>query len=177
MTTQRTLSGLLALLTDNTVGNIGAEDVRDIVETLRNGYGVIYILAPIETVITDSVSYFPGAGTYTLGIADNWEMSINGRLRYIGNSPRTVQAINTWSATAAGNNKLVNFGISKNGIICPESIIHRKIGTGSDVGAGPSHALVTVANGDYLDFRVKNTTDTTNVTLETSNLIVVDIVK
>jgi len=168
--TQQTLTALLALLADNITEAISAQDVRDIVETLRNGHG------EISVSITSTSSYFPDAGTYTLSANDhNWDMSTNGQLRYIGTAPRAMIANCSFSMTSAGNNQVAELVITKNGTPLTPSVVRRKIGTGSDVGTGALHAFTSVVNGDYLDVRIRNTTSTANLTLETCNLFAMDM--
>ena len=54
--TQRSITALYAVLPDNTAGDISPEDVRDIVETLRNGHGEMAITATAFAVSTSITS-------------------------------------------------------------------------------------------------------------------------
>lgn len=174
--TQRTLTAIMALLNANITGDIGDQDLRDAVETLHNGHGEISLVTPAETVITSSVSWFRDAGTYALNIGHHWTMDpANGQLQYIGEVDRMAHIAVSWSMTCAGNNKLLELVVARNGTPIEPSRIQRKVGTGSDVGTGAMHAACNVSPNDYLDVRIRNTTDTANVTLTTCNLFVMDM--
>jgi hypothetical protein len=171
--TQRSISALLALLPDNTSGDISPQDVRDIVETLRAGHGEIYVSSSAATSFADTTTWVEAAGTYTLsGNAHNWDENTNARLRYIGTADRVVHIAGSVSMTSSANNQVVEIGIGKNGTILTPSIQRRKIGTGTDVGALALHGFIDVTLNDYLSIMVRDTSWTAaeTVTLDLANL-------
>lgn len=171
--TRRSLSETLALLADNATGAISAQDLRDAVVTLTPDHGEISITSASATTISDTTSYFPVAGTYTLASgADDWDMDSNGQLRYIGAAPREVHVWATASFTAASNNQVLYVGISKNGTDITAADVHTKIGTGTDVQAVALTATIEVVTNDYVALDVRNTTSTANVTFETAEITV-----
>lgn len=170
--TRRSRTEIATLLADNGAGAISAQDLRDAFETMQSDHGEIAIDTPVETVITDSVTFFEAAGTYSAsGYEDDWDMDVNGRLRYTGAPDRMVHVAASWSLTVDGNNKTMHVGICKNGAIVSRSVAQRKISAGADVGAGGCHALTSVSTGDYLSLGIKNVTDDTNATLLTASLL------
>jgi hypothetical protein len=178
--TQRTLAALLALLADNTTGAISPEDVRDIVETLREGHGEMYVSSSSATSFSDSTSFVNLAGTYTLDTgADLWDMNTNGQLRYTGPQNRWALVEAVISMTSSTGNQVLEFALGLNGTAQTPTIQSRKIGTGSDVGAIAVAGLIEVANLDYLTIMVKNTSWTAaeTVTGDFATIIARDSVK
>lgn len=166
--TRRSRTEIATLLADNGAGAISAQDLRDAFETMQSDHGEIAIDTPVETVITDSVTFFEAAGTYALGSpAMDWDMDVNGRLRYIGVPDRVADIQGSFSVTAATNNQVLHFALAKNGVAITAGEVKRKIGTGSDVGSGFVHGLTTVSTNDYLTLTVQNESSTANVTFET----------
>lgn len=176
--TMRTRAEMIALLADNVVGDIGEEDVRDLLETLYMGHAEGYISAASATSFTDSASYVEPAGTWSLGVdVHNWSMPVNARFRYIGVADRIVHVACSLSMTSSNNNQTVWLGVGKNGTLWTPSAVKRKIGTGSDVGSTALHALVPVSTNDYLSVMVRNESWTTaeTVTLDLCNMSVMDM--
>ena len=172
--TQRTLAALLAVLPDNSVGNVSAEDVRDIVETLRPDRGTVYVSTPIETVIATVSVPVKALGTTTLEstpAAKNFDMPVSNRLRYIGTAARAVNVQIAASMTTAASNKEVALHVAKNGAVIVSSFMERKTGTSSDKGSAPTFANVDMSNGDYVELFVSNETDNTNLTIERMTMI------
>lgn len=166
--TKRSKASILSLLADNASGAISAQDLRDAVVSLSLDYGEIYVTAPVVTTISDTTSFFEAAGTYALGSpAMDWDMDVNGRLRYIGVPDRVADIQGSFSVTAATNNQVLHFALAKNGVAITAGEVKRKIGTGSDVGSGFVHGLTTVSTNDYLTLTVQNESSTANVTFET----------
>jgi len=175
--TQRRLAAIVALLANNTDGDISPQDHRDTVETMRNGHGEISVTATSSTTIATSNSFVVVAGTYTLsGNASNWDMNSNGQLRYIGAASRVAHIASSLSFSTVGNSKVIEIAVAKNGTVVAPSTVSRKTGTGGDVGSTAVHAFIDVDTNDYLDVRVANTTDDTNLTVEKLNLFAMDMV-
>lgn len=173
--TQRTITELQALLPDNATKNISAQDLRDLMESLRNGHGGMYVTTDAATSPANTSDYLDVAGTFTLiGDVYNWDMNSNGQLRYTGPKQRSVSVVTTISMLSASNNQVVHFRIAKNGTSIAHSEIERKIGTGADIGAAACHADLTVVTNDYITLQLRNATSTATVTVEHSFVGAVD---
>lgn len=173
--TQRTLAEMRVLLADNNTQDISAQDFRDLMETLRNGHGGIYVSTEAATTPENTNDYKDIAGTFTLiGDVYNWDMNTNGQLRYTGPAERSVMVVATMSMLSASNNQIVHFRIAKSGTSIAASEVQRKIGTGADIGAAACHADLTVATNNYVTLQLRNETTTATVTIEHAFIGVVD---
>jgi hypothetical protein len=97
--TPRTLSALLALLADNTSGNITAQVVRDLTVSLYPSRGQLELASggAVETTFGSSGTYVPVAGTTALDTAV-WNIDANGA--YTKVSGQCVRsAANSYSGT------------------------------------------------------------------------------
>ena len=74
------------------------------------------------------------------------------------------------SLLSAGNLKTYKFELTTNTTHIDESASERKIGTGADIGSMGSSGILTAAVGDEIALQVKNTGDTTNLTLVHANV-------
>ena len=174
--TQRSASDLFTLAADNTAGSISATDLRDIIESLRNGHGEMAVTSSAETSIATKDVFVQCAGTYTLsGNAHNWAMSTQGQLKYTGAADRVVHIAASWSATATGNGKIFRVVVAKSGTPIAVSEVKRKIAAGADVGSSAAHAFIDVSTNDYISLMVANATDTSNVKMLTLNLFCLDM--
>ena len=157
---------MVALLADNISGNITPEYVRDLLLSLRPPYGGFYWNVAVETEVeTISVPIKAAGTTVVTNVRDMTHIASN-RLRYDGVSDRHFHIAGSVSMTAAGNNKVLGVSIGHNGTEIPGSDLHRKIGTGADVGSTALHADVMMEPGDFLELMVHNDTDDTNMTIE-----------
>ena len=175
--TMRSIATLQSLLADNTVGAISPQDIRDaIIATIQPGHGELSITSTAVTTVSDTTTWLNGAGTYALsGNAMNWDMNTNGQLRYTNAAARVVHIAASVSFTTGGSNEIVELAVGKNGSPITPSIVQRKVGSGSDVGAVALHAFTNVTTNDYLTIMVRNITNTSNITLETANLFGMDM--
>lgn len=164
--TKRTLSTVLLNLADNTTQQISAGDIRDAVVTVAPDFGAIHMITSAATTITDTTSFFDVAGTYALDGGSDWDMNVNGQLRYTGAATRFAAVFVATSFTTASNNQVISIGVAKNGTMIAASEIDRKTGTGSDVGSAATFAFVTVSTNDYLTLVVRNQTSATNATFD-----------
>lgn len=173
--TPRSVTDLIALFADNTAGDISPQDARDLIESLANGHGEIYVSAAGATTLADTSTWVEVAGTYTLtASARNWAMATNARLNYTGTAARDALATAMISVTSPSNNQVIEWAIALNGTPVTSSVIQRKIGTGADVGALAVQAQVEVSPTDYVCVMVRNITSAANVTAEKMNLVVTD---
>lgn len=174
--TQRLLSTIFDLLADNTTQLISPADLRDAIETLRNGHGEISVTSPGATTVAAVDTWYAAAGTFALTSPNhNWTLENGNQLTYGGNSKRLCHIAMSFSMTCASSSQVLGVAVGKNGSVITPSIIRRKIGTGSDVGAAAAHAFIEVEAGDYLQALVLNETSAANITLETCNLFVMDM--
>jgi hypothetical protein len=173
--TQRSLAALMALLANNTTGDISPQDVRDLVETVRMKSGSLYVpeAAAAAIVIPDTINYVEmSAPAWTLNAgADGFdETAGNGRLTYKGVADAMLHVACTISLTAASNNQVFHVMLAKNGTPDVSSEVIFKIGTGADAASTALHLVVQVALGDYLSVFIRNTTSASNARLECANL-------
>lgn len=173
---QRSITALYAVLPDNTAGAISPQDIRDIIETLRNGHGEMAVTVTAETTINNTEDHEDLAGTYALSaFAHNWDMNTNGQMRYIGPAHRICHFAVSVSLTSASNNQDLHLRVAKNGVSIAASDIDTRIGTGADVSAFALHAFTDVVTNDFFTLEVRNSTSTGNVTAETLNFFVMDM--
>ena len=166
--TLRTIAEMQVLLADNATKQISAQDLRDLMATLRSGHGEITITTAAETTIVTKDVFVDVAGTFALSAnAHNFDMNSNGQLRYTGPSKRILHVACTASFTSAGNNKIIRLAAGKNGTVIAESEAKRFMATGADLGSTAVHTMIDVANGDYITLMVANGSSTSNFTMET----------
>ncbi len=164
--TERTIADLLALLADNTTGDISEQDLRDVVVSLADSYGGMRISSAVETSIALVSTPVKCLGTTTISsAARDMDMPANNRLRYIGAPTRYHEMTMALSVISASSNKVFGFYIAKNGTVDAASLITRKQGTSSDVGALSLTFHVGLATNDYVELFVENQTDATNITV------------
>lgn len=168
--TQLSLAQVLALLADNTDGDISAQDLRNAVTSLVPDRATMYVSAAAETVI-DTVNVWKKVnGTTTLlaaPAAHNWTMTDDNELTFGGQATRSVLAMCAIGMTAGANLKTYEFAFGVNGVaVVPPPGIPRKIGTGSDVGAAAIVGELEIDPTDTVELMVRNVSDDTNFTAE-----------
>jgi hypothetical protein len=173
--TQRSLAALMALLANNTTGDISPQDVRDLVETLRMRSGALYVpvAAVAAIVIPDTINYVEmSAPAWTLNAgADGFdETGGNGRLTYKGAADAMVHLTCTVSLTAAANSQVFHVVLAKNGTPDVSTEVIVKLGIGADVVTAALHLIAHVSTGDYLSVFIRNETSGTNARLECATL-------
>ncbi len=166
--TERSLSALLSLLADNAGGDISAQDMRDVVVSLLPDNGAIFISTSAATTMTLVDTYYEVAGTTTLSsVVRDFDMPANGRLRYTAAPTRRTTVAGTISMTSDTNNQVIGFKLAKNGVVNDNTIVTRKVGTGSDVGNVMLAGAFSLAQNDYVSCFIENQTSAgTTVTLE-----------
>jgi hypothetical protein len=165
--TPRTITELQALFLDNIVGDISPQDLRDFLVSAAPGHGSFSRLVAAPTTIATPGDYVKAAGTTVLGLgAAGFDMPQDGRLRFIGVSPRHLHVAVTVSMTSSGPNNVIGLKIAKNGVLLDDSVALRFLGTGSDIGSTALHADISGVENDYLELFVTNETDTDSVTIE-----------
>lgn len=135
------------------------------------GSGEISVTTPVATVLSDTSTFVPILGTFAASAgAVNFDMPLNGRLRYTGTKAVCLHIAAAASMTAASNNQTIEFVIMKNGIAIAPSRIQRRVATGADVGAASFHGFIDVVTNDYIEIGVRNITSASNITATTANL-------
>lgn len=171
--TQRTKAALATLLSDNITQQISPQGVRDFLETMHPSFGLCYVTTPAESTISVAGTYVKGAGTTTSVGLHRFTMPVNNRLTYTGTPDIHVFYTATLSMTTAGTNVVLGFKIAKNDVVVADSEVHRKVATGTDVGAAPLQGGLSMSTNDYLELWVANITNTSNITLELASLHVI----
>jgi hypothetical protein len=174
--TQRTPPELAALLPDNQERRISAQDVRDLVASLRPGFAAMTVTTPAATSPQAAGVPLKAAGTTALAQgAQAWTMPESNRLQYEGRVRRAVILTAAVSLTAGANNILTKVVFAKNGTPIAGEAIPRFVGTGADVGAVPVVAFTDASATDYFELFVSNETNTATVTIEAAVVTALDL--
>lgn len=91
----------------------------------------------------------------------------NGRLRYIGEKTKHFHVACTISFMPTDTNDVFVVGIAKNGTVISESKILNQISGISQIQSTALHIMAQLAQNDYLELYVGNTTDTDDFTVNT----------
>lgn len=175
--TERLLSTILALLADNTTGDISEQDIRDTIVSVNPGHGELYVSASAATTLADTTTWVQVAGTYTLSAdASGWAQTVSGRLYSTHATTRRARVTITASMTSGSNNQTVEWAVAKNGTVLTPSRITRFIATGANIGAVVTSAIIDVANGSYISAMVRNLTGANNVTATQLNMTILDFI-
>lgn len=151
---------------DGTVHKIGTEGFE---------YGGMYISAPAATSLSAN-TWTKAAGTTTLGLANNFDMPANNRLRHTDEEAETYLVMATFSMTSSGNNQTVDFGLSVDGATPDAKTIQtRLLATGSDSGIGACQALIDLSQNSYVELWVRNRTSTASVTIGSLNITAIKV--
>lgn len=172
--TARTITDLLTnVFQDGQAANsITAQDMRDLIVSFQTEHCGMYISASAATTIVTPGTYVKVAGTTTEigGASAGMTMPANNRLDYdaaaAGLPTRHFHITASMSMICASNNQNVGFALAKNGVVLPNSVIRRKIGTGADVGSMPLTWDLELSSTDYVEVWVTNETSTATVTME-----------
>lgn len=171
--TQRSWAAILALLADNTAGQISPQDLRDALLTLRSGHGHQYVSTPGAIAFANTVDFVEANAAAVWALAsgspsfDLFSLGGgNGRLTYIGAAPVMAHVTATFTIDSAGNNQRVLFRIGKNGTTFPSSESLIDTGTGGGTEAGSSHYIGTVSPGEYFSLFIRNSSSTNGFTLD-----------
>ena len=73
---------------------------------------------------------------------------------------------------SSGNNKEIEIAAFKNDILIPGSISMVITGSGGKTSTIPGMAITSLSNGDVVDIKVNNNTDTTDITVSSLNVII-----
>lgn len=126
--------------------------------------GNMYVSTAIETSVVTVNTPIKMAGTFTAEHLANFDMPVNGRMRYIGSVTKVVNCMISMTIINASNNINFSFYIAKNGSVLSQTKQQRKLAGGSDIGAVSIVGAVEVSTNDYIEIFCENNTDSTNVT-------------
>jgi hypothetical protein len=100
--------------------------------------------------------------------AGDWD---EGDKLVAGNSTSGIyQFCYNMTATSAGNNKNYRFELIKNTTMLDQSASERRIGVAGDWGVLGGCEIEPITSGDVITYAVKNTTDSTNLTVQHANV-------
>jgi hypothetical protein len=168
--TRKSKSDLQAQLPDNTVELISPQDLRDFLVTALGGYSSIYVNDGAVAQAGISASPIIVTGFTTIGAEDGFtgDPLTNNRITVDIDCAVKVQFNCSFLGTS---NKEFRFHIYKNG--APTGFgFHRKLGTGTDVGAAPAGGTIDCSAGDYIDVRVSSPDGGLSITPVDMQLIV-----
>lgn len=163
--TQRSKADIIALMADNTTGDISAQDQRDFVESSHLSFGGLYISSAAATTLTAD-TWTKAAGTTTSTNLNRFTMPANNRLTYTGTPDVHCHIAMSFTVTSASNAQDFLFGVAKNDTIDTPSILGRRIVSSSEMGAAAVHTDLTLSTGDYIEMFVQNDTGSNNATLD-----------
>jgi hypothetical protein len=126
-----------------------------------------------QTTMTASNTFYLLQATTTQGFVKGGFTHSNNYIERTG-ADTVVEAQATISFEG-GNNKDYHVAFFKNGLLRPCSEVSTSANGNGKPSFLVSQCLVPLDTGDYLEVYVKNVTDTTNLTLETLNVIIKEI--
>lgn len=124
-----------------------------------------------ETVISATDTPVKVLGTTTQGSLTQRFTHSNNRLTFVGAITRDFLVTAT-ASISGGANKVVGMYIAKNGAVLDDSEIYATTNAAGKAESISVQAVVNLAENDYIEVFVENTSDTSNVTVEFLNLII-----
>ena len=170
--TSRTQSSILALLANNTSGDISPQDLRDLVVSIFPGWGNFYISSAAQTTISGAGTAVLMAGTTTGGSTRNFTHASPGRLTYTGTPTSRFFVIATVTLdVAAGSNIDLSVQLFRSGslITGAEQRVNNTAGNPSNVVVVTD---VSLATNQYIEVFVENEDDTANIDVTQANIMV-----
>ena len=172
--TVRTPTTLLtSLFQDGQTAGISAQDMRDLIVSVRAPFGRIASNVPSLTTITTQNVFVKAAGTTTFGGMSN-QMdgnAVNNRIRYTGPVSRHMHIVLQGSCQfATGTNLTVALQLyhyddsAASGSLVAHSLA-RSVVAGANVQQVTSHADLMLDTNDYIELWVANTSGTQDVTV------------
>ena len=179
--TVKTLAALQTQFADNTTGAISPQDLRDFLVSASPAYGSMYVSTPLETSIADG-NFTKAAGTTTSVSLTRFDMPADNRLRYVGTPDCHFHGVISFSMSiASGSNKVLELGAyiyddsAASGAVLAHSVISRNAAS-TAVGTGALHFDVMLSTNDYIELHVKNTTDTTSITVNNAYVFAMSMI-
>ncbi len=160
-----------AALTDSTGGAVGDTTLNPVGSS---AYGSLSISSSAATTIAVNGTYYKAAGTTAAGAVSEFTHS-NNRLQYTGTAAILAAVNMSICATCAASTKILGFKLAKGGVVIDSTVVRRKIGTGSDVGACSVTGLVALAENEFVELWTTNEDSTDAVTVDNLSMNVVAI--
>jgi hypothetical protein len=175
--TQQTIADLLTIFADGQQdGSITAQDVRDLITTLRPSFGSMFVSTPAVTNIMTTGVYVKAAGTTGLapGItARNFTQPGNNQLTYGGTVKIHGHATVAIAVSSAIGGKEIGVKVAQNDIVINESEVTRVLGGAGEAAAVFVQAEVELDPTDFVNLHVANLTDNTDITVDAMNFHIV----
>lgn len=151
--TIRTLTALLALLADNTTGDISPQDIRDMLVSVHGVYGGIYIAdgSTAQTGIDTTPTKMTGWTTNAISAGTTPDQANN---EIVVGTDGVYVVFMTMSFSGSVNTTFeghlrINDDESYAGL-------HRKLSAGGDVGSAPLIGLVLLSEDDELSIYIES---------------------
>lgn len=171
--TERSLNELLTtLFQDGQIEGISAQDVRDLIVSLTNPRGGLYIADgdAAQTTISAANTYTRVAGTTTedpASVVRDFSMPGNNQLQYDGSIQRPVMVRASLSVRVVNNNTDLEFALGKNGTpILGRSEQELAFGNANELKLVTLGGYIDMQSGDEVGVFVQNLTDAGNLTAE-----------
>ena len=175
--TRRTYADIIAnLIQDGQSEGISAQDLRDIVKSLRPAHGDLHVASGDSAATTIAVAgtFVKAEGTTTLmtDAIDVDANSVNNRLRYTGPCVIHAHVHGQVSLTCTQNNRILAIAMyiydasAGSGAIQYKGKAREKIGTGTDVVTIPIHTDVELDTNDYVELWVTDEDGTNVITMD-----------
>lgn len=176
--TVRTSTDLLNnLFQDGQTAGITAQDMRDLIVSMKNPYGAYHFSTPAATTIGGAGTYVKAAGTTTTGLLYLMDAnSVNNRLRYIGTTARPFLITCKMTVTmASGTNqnlgmRLYKYDDSGASGAAIDGSTNKTIVDGTDNVEISTGALVELDENDYVEIWITNLTNTVSPTVQLGEL-------
>lgn len=123
------------------------------------------------TVVSSSGVAYKAAGTTTSSAITQKFTNTDNRATYIGALTGNFHVAAVLSLNA-GNNNQIGVYIAKNGTILPESEIYVTANSGGRAESAFVQVLLELAQNDYIEVFVENSTSATNITVSELNVTV-----
>lgn len=172
--TQRSKSALATLFADNTSHQISPQDLRDFMESAHFSFASTYISSSATTTISNPNEWTKAAGTTTdvnlHRFSGKTLLSVDNRLQYTGTPDVHVHGVVSFTSSAAVPAKTLEYAAyhyddsAASGAILTHSIMARYHGA-TDIGTGAIHFDAMLETNDYVEFWVRNITDSNNLTI------------
>lgn len=129
------------------------------------------------TAIGNTTTYYKAAGTTTLGSTYNMDNAagISNRLRYTGSKTKMFHVAVTFSAYSAGSNDIMYARVYKNGVPLNNCLVSAKLGGSGDRTSTAIHVMANLAQNDYLELYVRNSSAASNITVTELNFFAMGV--
>lgn len=157
----------------NIFGNSSIDDTKAL------GY-IKFDANTTATVVSSSSTYYVASGTNSATVEERFDCSVNNRIKYTGvlKSPITVNILLTGAVSCASANETLKIAVYKfTALTSTSALVGECEVRGTAVNQAESFSyndIISMATNDYLEVRVRNTTDTTNIIVEYMQLRVVN---